>query len=492
MKYLKIFPAVAVLLCISITLQQYKAPSFEVKQPEEIKLLTETAKADTEKKEKEEKKKQSQSVKKEKNAKISKTVSLPETSGGVTQAAAGGSSAVIQKVEEPAAYLDGTYEGSGNGFRGTVRVQVVVQGGKVTSITVLESSDDHPFFDNASALIGQIIQKQTTNVDAVSGATYSSRGILEAVRNALKQAANPAAGQQPGSNTDPVMVEPSSGITSTPTEKQPEERPSQKPTDAKKQGAFPYKDGVYSGTGKGYHGDVTVAITIKKEEIRSIEVKDSEDDPSFFERAKALLDQIVKKQTVEVDVVSGATYSSKGLLEAVKNAIAQAKKATKKPGKPSTGPSAKPTSKPSKAPSTQPKPSKAPSTPPKPSESPSTSQIPSQDEKQQYLDGTYVVEATCDPDEEEDFQSYRIQAKVTIQKDRIVAITDIKGIGSDYDSNNDWYLQRAANGSKSATGVVQQITGQGKAEKVDAVSGATCSSKAIIAAVRKALERAKS
>ena len=54
----------------------------------------------------------------------------------------------------------------------------------------------------------------------------------------------------------------------------------------------------------------------------------SEDDAAFFNRAKAVVDSVIKKQSVEVDTVSGATYSSKGILEAIENALKEADKAT--------------------------------------------------------------------------------------------------------------------------------------------------------------------
>ena len=84
-------------------------------------------------------------------------------------------------------YADGVYTGSGNGFRGTVSAQVTVEGGRITDVTILSSRDDSDFFQRAQAgVIPAILQAQNVNVSAVSGATYSSRGILEAVADALQ------------------------------------------------------------------------------------------------------------------------------------------------------------------------------------------------------------------------------------------------------------------------------------------------------------------
>ena len=71
-------------------------------------------------------------------------------------------------------------------FGGTMKVCVVVSGGKIASIDIVENSDTPSYLSSASSLISTIISTQSTNVDTVSGATYSSRGIIEAVAECLK------------------------------------------------------------------------------------------------------------------------------------------------------------------------------------------------------------------------------------------------------------------------------------------------------------------
>lgn len=87
-------------------------------------------------------------------------------------------------------YKDGTYKGSGTGFRGhTTTVSVVVKNGRISDVTTLSYGDDEKFYRRASStVINEIIDEQSTAVDAVSGATFSSRGIMEAVENALSKA----------------------------------------------------------------------------------------------------------------------------------------------------------------------------------------------------------------------------------------------------------------------------------------------------------------
>lgn len=94
-----------------------------------------------------------------------------------------------------------------------------------------------------------------------------------------------------------------------------------KKTESKAKGSFDLADGIYKGTGTGYAGEVTVAVTIKDKQITAIDILSSSDDAAFFNRAKAVIDRIIVGQTLDVDVVSGATFSSNGIISAVKNAL---------------------------------------------------------------------------------------------------------------------------------------------------------------------------
>ena len=87
-----------------------------------------------------------------------------------------------------AVLADGVYEGSANGFSGTTTVSVTVSGGQVTDITVVSERDSQQYFSRAESLLDEIVNGQTLEVDAVSGATFSSAGILNATADALQQA----------------------------------------------------------------------------------------------------------------------------------------------------------------------------------------------------------------------------------------------------------------------------------------------------------------
>lgn len=408
--------------------------------------------------------------------------------------AAAGSSTSVAAVEDPSAYKDGTYYGTGTGFGGTLKVKVEISGGKITSIQIMENQDGSEYISKASALINTIIQNQSTNVDTVSGATYSSVGIIQAVRNALSQAA--------------VST---SGTTTSGEAGNAGNSGNQNQDTSAATGNFLHKEGIYYGTAEGYSGDVSVAVVIQEKSIKAILITETSDDEAFFQRAMGVVKNVLKTQSTEVDTVSGATYSSKGILGAIQNALKQAEKVT-------NGETIE-----EKADTTQLE------------EAIKTAEALVQEEyteaswsvlavrlqdakemletagqtsvkqetvdkavenlnlavaqlekkksdqeeevKTKYIDGTYEVSVPCKPDEDEDFTEYQLSMKVTIRNDKIVSITDVSGDG---DAANDSYIKKAANGTSSKKGVVSQIITKGMPEEIDTVSRATCSSNAII------------
>ncbi len=69
-------------------------------------------------------------------------------------------------------------------------MSVKIEGGKIRDISILENTDDAEYFDRAKSLINDILNKQSTDVSVVSGATYSSNGIIGAVNSALASGGN--------------------------------------------------------------------------------------------------------------------------------------------------------------------------------------------------------------------------------------------------------------------------------------------------------------
>ena len=393
----------------------------------------------------------------------------------------GEGSTTVAEVADAAAYKDGTYYGSATGFAGPIKVKVVISGGKIASIEIVSTSDGSSYISKASAITGKIVSSQSTNVDTVSGATYSSVGIINAVRNALAQAA----------------VDGSTEPASTENTEQNNQQNQSAPTPSVS-GNFPYPDGTYYGTAEGYLGDVKVAIVLKNHTIQSVQILENEDDAAFFNRARAVVNNIVKNQTTGVDVVSGATYSSNGIINAVKAALESAKAAAN----PSNGNNSNNgnqnnnnsgnnngntgnNNNSNNNGSTE-----------KPDDS--NTNAPTY-----YADGSYTVTVKCEPDESEDFDAYNLTATITVKGDKITAISNVSGDG---DSSNDRYINWAANGRSNNVGIISQIIGLATIDmskenaettmneaiaNVDVVSRATCSSQALKDACKEALNQAR-
>jgi len=102
-------------------------------------------------------------------------------------AGADGDGSSLQSVPDfsGAVLADGVYEGSAQGYKGTITVSVTVSGGAVTDIEVVGESDTANYFSRAEALLDDIVSRQSLDVDSVSGATYSSQGLINAVYDAL-------------------------------------------------------------------------------------------------------------------------------------------------------------------------------------------------------------------------------------------------------------------------------------------------------------------
>lgn len=352
----------------------------------------------------------------------------------------------------------------------------MISGGKISSIQIIDTSDGDSYIQSASGLISNIIATQSTNVDTVSGATYSSVGIIEAVRNALSQAAISSDGNSNSQNTN--LSSNGSGQNGN----------NSNDNTTAEAGKFPYKEGVYYGTAEGYLDDIKVAIVIQDKTLKAVVIVEENDDETFFKRARAVAENMVKKQTVDVDVVSGATYSSKGIIGAVKEALKEAEKATKgennnnnNSGSNNNNGNNNNGNNSNNNGNTNNGNDNNGNTNGGDNENPDET-------KYVYADGEYTVIVPCLPNEDGDFEAYSLTMKVTISKDKITDISEIKGDGS---SDNDAYIKRAVQGTSKLPGVVTQILEKGTLEEIDTVSRATCSSNSILEGCNLALETAK-
>ena len=197
-------------------------------------------------------------------------------------------------------YADGVYTGSSRGYGGTVRVQVTMENGSITEVEILDASHEtKQFLRRAKRLLTTVVDAQSWEVDAVSEATYTSRGILGAVQNALtgEVVNNPLPPQpQPAA---PLVVE---EFTAPST----------------------YRDGIYTAEAMGFDGEIMVQVTVAEDKITDITILSAADEEQYLARAKRVIPAILEGQSPEVDAISGATYSSTGILIAVKLALAKA------------------------------------------------------------------------------------------------------------------------------------------------------------------------
>lgn len=386
----------------------------------------------------------------------------------------GQGSTTLAAATDAGAYKDGVYYGSATGFAGPIKVKVVIADGKIASVEIVETSDGSSYIGKASSITGKIVASQSTNVDTVSGATYSSVGIINAVRNALAQAAvNPGEGGQQN------LIVP----------ELPEQKIEDVPAVPTVSGNFPYPDGTYYGTAEGYLGDITVAVVIQNQTIQSVEILSNEDDAAYFDRAKVVANRVVNQQTTGVDTVSGATYSSRGIINAIQAALDAAKSAANpsQPVNPDHGNTDGNGNNNGNNGNTD------------------TGNNGSDTDKKSvyYADGTYPVTVLCEPDEDEDFEPYHLSANIVIKNDRVAEINNVTGDG---DSGNNSYIKRAVNGTSGMTGMVSRIIGMAVVDmtgenagaqvdqnltEMDTVSRATCTSKSIKEACREALRQAR-
>ena len=385
------------------------------------------------------KKKTSKISKKKNGIKKGSSKTLPVKTAASSGVGQGSTTTPTTEVPE-GGYKDGTYQGSGTGFGGMITVQVTVSGGKITAVDILSASGETgSYFASAQGVVSKVLSSQSPNVDAVSGATYSSNGIIQAVQNALSQAGN------------------SDSATPTPT---PTPKPAKKP---KKDTSVSYKDGVYEGQAEGFDGTVTVKVTIKNGKIKKISNTNT-DTPEFFNKAwKTIKSNVISRQsTSEIDTVSGATFSSNGILGALSQALSKADQSGTTD---------------SKEEDITPTPTTVPdeTVTPIPTEIPQPTKTPDNPSDEQPVvnllkDGTYTGSA----------MGYSGQVNITLTiKDG--KITEVTNTNSDTRSffNKAW------------RSIQPKILEKQSTEGIDTVSGATFSSMGILDASKMALEQAK-
>ena len=86
-----------------------------------------------------------------------------------------------------------------------------------------------------------------------------------------------------------------------------------------------YKDGDYTGSAQGFGGAITVQVTLKDDEITDIQVTSAPgEDSAYLSQGEGVISSIISAQSTDVDTVSGATFSSTGIINAVVDALGKA------------------------------------------------------------------------------------------------------------------------------------------------------------------------
>ena len=188
------------------------------------------------------------------------------------------SSAVVACVNAASKFVQeagaaGVLTGTADGFMGPITVSVTMDGDTITAVEVVSNSETPEIAGGALEQIpAAIVAANSADVDIVAGATYTSNGIINAVKNALASAG-------------------SSG-------------------------------GALTGTADGFMGPITVSVTMDGDTITAVEVVSNSETPEI---AGTALEQIpaaiVAANSADVDIVAGATYTSNGIINAVKNAL---------------------------------------------------------------------------------------------------------------------------------------------------------------------------
>lgn len=187
--------------------------------------------------------------------------------------------------ESTGKYTSGTYSGTAKGFGGDVTVTLTVDSNKITDVTI-DGKDETETVGGAAleTLKNEILEKQSSEIDTVTGASVTSSAVQEATKLALDKA---------------------SGVETSATNS--------------------YKSGTYNASAQGHNATVTLDVTFNESEITDITVTQSYESPGVSDRALSdIPKEIIEYQTLNVDVISGSTVSSNAILSAVKDAVKQA------------------------------------------------------------------------------------------------------------------------------------------------------------------------
>lgn len=163
-----------------------RVEALEKQQDEILSAIEEAAKA-----QEEAKKKAEEEAKNKKDSAAKEEADADKDAEDQADADSEADSSDEAEESEELAYKNGTYTGDGQGFGGNIQVQVTLENDTITDIQVVSApGEDSAYLSQGQGVISTILATQSTDVDTISGATFSSTGIINAVNDALGKAEN--------------------------------------------------------------------------------------------------------------------------------------------------------------------------------------------------------------------------------------------------------------------------------------------------------------
>lgn len=402
------------------------------------------------------------------------------------------------KTGKPA---DGVFDGSSvcEKFGYTVSLKAKFKDGKPVALygmKMLNSNDSSNDAYMARAwreMVKRIIGGVTDNgavsdVDSVSGATYSSNAVISAYLDARNKAIAKSEGKKLKATAKPTPV-PSKKPTAVKVPK-----PVKVPSGAIADGKYKVSAVCEPDEDEDFEKYTLSALfTFKKGKCTNISSFSStaESNKNYYMKAAngngkitGITEQILKKQSADdISAVSGATCSSKTIVELYIKALDKAAKKAGVTKTPTPSQSAVPTLKPEDT--NMPENTSSPTLPSTsaPSQSAEPTPMPS---LVPLKSGTYTETVTVYPDEFEEFYEYTLTADVLFDNNRFCGFDNV----TLSDETNRFYYNKAVNGTKTKPGIISQINAK-QNDELDGVSGATCTSNALIELFSKAWNEAK-
>ena len=407
---------------------------------------------------------------------------------------------------------DGEFSGESicEKFGYTVSLKARFKNGETVAVYGMKMSGNTDSANNAfmnkawSGMVNRLVGKNVSDADAVSGATYSSKAIINAYMDAYNKAVAKADGKtirktalkkttMPVSTKKPVAIK--------------VDKKKKVPKSSIADGNYKVSAVCEPDENEDFEKYLLSAV-VKFSKGKCVEIADflstAEANKTYYMRAangasgeKGVVGQIVNRQSSDgISAVSGATCSSKTIVNLYLKALNKAaKKGGIKPQK-TPAPSKIPVEVPAPADTAVPANTVNPlqtdvpaSSKPLTSSKPMTSSTPQDTASPEpsilLRSGTYSKVATVYPDESKAFEEYTISADLLFNDNHFAGFSNV--VLSD--ETNRFYYNKSVNGTKKIPGLLTQINAALNGE-FDAVSGATCTSKTLIGMYREALDEA--